>query len=120
MKNYISFFSTIVYRLEPNTDRFAIHQRIPTKGAVGISHFTVGAEFYLVIANSRGNAGDKLDKNIITYRWDRTTKTFRVHQEMTQLYPNRINIFQYNGESKCFYFSFENLQKNEFLLKLPK
>ncbi|XP_064619585.1 adhesion G-protein coupled receptor V1-like [Lineus longissimus] len=95
---------SIVYRLEPNTDRFAIHQRINTKGAVGISHFIIGTEVYLVIANSRGNASAKLEKNIITYKWDRTTKSFTSHQEMTQLYANRINIFQFNGESECLCF----------------
>lgn len=60
-------FSSLVFRRD-GLGRYAMHQRLPSKGAVAVATFNSDSDHYLLIANSRDNFGDYKQEVSRTYR----------------------------------------------------
>jgi len=93
--------SSTVYKIDANS-RLVLYQKLPTKGATSISTFTsakpatggsaVNAT-YLVMANSRDNAGN-IKQDVLIYGWHNITEQFEPVQEIPVADVQKVHAFE--------------------------
>ena len=70
-----------------------LYQKIPTRGATSLAAFNSAANAtYLVIANSRDNAGN-IEQDVVIYGWHDLTRQFRAVQRISALNVHRVDSF---------------------------
>ena len=83
--------SSLVYRLDAN-NRFTVHQRIPTRGAVDVTSFHIGSDSYVVLANGQDDAS-RHHQTAVVYVWSRLTQLFSPVQEIAVAYVGAVQSF---------------------------
>ena len=83
--------SSAVYKVNENS-QLLLYQKLPTRGAVSVTTFTTKNTTYLVIANSRDNAGN-IEQDVVIYGWHDVTEQFRPIQTILTVDVRRVHAF---------------------------
>ncbi|CAE7547677.1 Tspear, partial [Symbiodinium sp. CCMP2456] len=67
-----------VYRWQPRSSSFELHQALPTRGAWALTSFCLSGEVFLAVASFFDGASRKLSSRL--YRWDVGLDMFMWHQ----------------------------------------
>ncbi|CAE7781653.1 RE1 [Symbiodinium sp. CCMP2592] len=69
-----------VYRWQPGSSSFELHQALPTRGAWALTSFRLSGEVFLAVASFFDGASRKLSSRL--YRWDVGLDMFVWHQDL--------------------------------------
>ena len=87
------YSSSVVYRID-DTGSLIIHQKLSTKGAVDLTIFTTSsASLYLVMANSRDDAGS-LSQVVVVYVMNPASQMFEVFQNIPFVNVLHVHSFK--------------------------
>ena len=91
LDQHISFFSSIVYKIESGA-RLTIHQQIPTLGGTDVTTFKIGGDTYLAIASSRDDVAN-YDQDVVVYAWNSLTELFEIIQHIPSRNVQTLHAF---------------------------
>ena len=85
--------SSLIYKMDESTGRFALYQTLQTRGAYELEYFSISGKHFLAVANHYD--GTYLLDSVI-YQWN--GKRFVISQNLPTKGASKITFFEINGD----------------------